>query len=54
MDTCDHMRVEIQSKLACIATRYEPAEYDQRAVCKDCGETMCIEDIPEGAEETEE
>jgi hypothetical protein len=47
---CEHMRVTIVSKRVAIATRYEPAEYDQRAVCKDCGEMMDISDIPEGAE----
>jgi Fe2+ or Zn2+ uptake regulation protein len=48
------MKVTVETKLVAIATRYEPAEYDQRAICDECGKVMEIEDIPEGAEETEE
>ena len=50
MDKCEHKRVEIETKLYAMETRDMPAEYLQRGVCQDCGETMAVEDIPEDAE----
>lgn len=50
---CDHRNVTIYSRLVVAATRYEPAEYDEWAVCNDCGERLDISDIPEGADERE-
>ena len=50
MDDCPHLHVHIETKLACWATLYLPAEYDQRAVCDDCGKVMDVLDIPEDCE----
>ena len=53
MNECKHMSVWIETKVASPATYDFPAETMSRAVCKECGESIEIEDIPEGAEETE-
>ncbi len=53
MNTCQHRNVRTFSVLACRATLYEPAEYNEWAVCRDCGEHMAIEDIPDYSDEEE-
>jgi hypothetical protein len=47
------MSVWIETKVVFPATYDFPAEITSCAVCKECGEIIDIEDIPEGAEETE-
>lgn len=49
--SCEHMRANVYSRLVSRATLEEPAEYDHKIVCKDCGEGLDI--VPDGAEETE-
>ena len=51
---CEHMRVRIESRLISMATLEEPAEYEHRAFCRDCGDVLELGEIPDGAEETEE
>lgn len=53
MKDCQHMSVWIETKVVHPATYDFPAETMSRAVCRECGEVMEIEDIPIGAEETE-
>jgi hypothetical protein len=53
MNNCKHMSVWIETKVVSHATYDFPEETMSRAVCKECGEIMDIEEIPEGAEEEE-
>lgn len=46
---CPHSRVDVFTKKIASATRYEPAEIDQRVQCRDCGEEL--DEIPRGANE---
>lgn len=50
-EPCPHLHVTIHRRLYAMETRYEPAEYEYKAQCDDCGEWMETEEIPEGAEE---
>lgn len=52
-DQCQHMHVNVYSRCVSIQTWEEPAEYEFRVICKDCGEEMDVSEIPDGAEETE-
>ena len=49
---CKHLHITIRSKLYAMATREQPAEYLERAECKDCGTWMDVSDIPDNAEVT--
>ena len=51
---CNHIRVTVYSRCVSPQTYYEPAEYEHKVVCKDCGEEIDVGSIPEGAEEFEE
>ena len=53
MSDCKHMSVWIESRVVSPATYAYPLESEFRAVCRECGEVMEIEDVPDGAEETE-
>lgn len=48
--TCPHMHVEIHTRLLAMQTIDQPAEYEQKAQCQDCGEWMDVEDVPDEAE----
>lgn len=47
MSDCTHPKVTIYSHKVFAATRYEPAEYEEKIVCSECGEEL--DRIPEGA-----
>jgi hypothetical protein len=44
---CDHEEVTIHFTLVACATRYEPAEYEEWAVCNECGEGGHPDDFPD-------
>ena len=46
---CYHMHVQIHRRLYAAETRFEPAEYEYRAYCFDCGSWMDTEDVPDVA-----
>ena len=48
--SCKHMHVIIHSRLYRPSTREEPAEYEYKAECKDCGELFSAADVDEWAE----
>jgi hypothetical protein len=37
---CYHLNVQVQQRLYAAETRYEPAEYEQRITCRDCGDVL--------------
>ena len=43
---CGHA-LTLKSKLACVATHDQSAEYDERYICPDCGATWDIGDVLE-------
>ena len=45
-----HMHVKIHSRLYRPSTREEPAEYEYKAECKDCGELFSADDVDEWSE----
>lgn len=47
---CYHMHVKIHSRIFARATLYDPAEYEYKAKCLDCGEWIDTEDVPEVAD----
>lgn len=47
---CKHMHVIIHSRLYRPSTREEPAEFEYKAECKDCGELFSADDVDEWAE----
>ena len=51
---CPHRRVIVYSRCVSIQTWEEPAEYEFKVECKDCGEYIDVGEIPKGTEETEE
>ena len=51
---CLHMRVTVYSRCVAVQTWEEPAEYEFKVECKDCGEYIEVGEIPNGAEESEE
>lgn len=50
-NNCPHLNVRVYSELWSIGTLEDPPEYEEWAICRDCGERLSIEDIPEDAEE---
>ena len=50
LKSCKHMHVKIHSRLYRPSTREEPAEYEYKAECKDCGELFSADDVDEWAE----
>lgn len=50
--TCLHLRVNKQTRLYAMETRYEPAEYEVRLTCRDCGEEL--DSVSEDAEVRDE
>ena len=46
-DKCTHPKVSVSSHLVVHATRYEPAEYEEKIVCSECGHELDY--IPEDA-----
>ena len=48
--SCKHMNVKIHSRLWRASTLEEPAEYEYKAECKDCGELFSADDVDEWAE----
>jgi len=50
LKSCKHMNVKIHSRLYRPSTREEPAEYEYKAECKDCGELFSADDVDEWAE----
>ena len=48
--SCKHMHVKIHYRLFRPSTREEPAEYEYKAECKDCGELFSADDVDEWAE----
>lgn len=50
---CKHPHIKVNSKLYAAETHDMPAEYSERAECKDCGEWMDVNDIPEDSEVSE-
>lgn len=46
---CYHLNVKIHQRLYTAETRWEPAEYEYKAECLDCGEWMDVEDVPDVA-----
>ena len=48
--SCKHMHVKIHSRLYRPSTREEPAEFEYKAECKDCGELFSADDVDEWAE----
>ena len=47
---CKHMHVKIHSRLFRPSTLEEPAEFEYKAECKDCGELFSADDVDEWAE----
>lgn len=47
-DDCKHMKVTVYSRRIFAATRYEPAEYEERIICRECGKRLDY--VPEGAD----
>ena len=46
---CQHSRITFYSRLASMATLYEPAEYDEHLICDECGlELDDAKDLPAG------
>jgi len=52
--TCHHMRVTVYSRCVSIQTWEEPAEYEFKVECRDCGEEIDVGEIPDDVEEKEE
>ena len=50
LKACKHMHVKIHSRLYRPSTREEPAEFEYKAECKDCGELFSADDVDEWAE----
>lgn len=50
MNKCEHLNVTVYWRLYAAATLYDPAEYEGKAQCNDCGEWMDPEDVSEEAE----
>ena len=48
--SCKHMHVIIHSRLYRPSTLEEPAEFEYKAECKDCGELFSADDVDEWAE----
>ena len=48
---CEHKITTRYTRLIARASRYEPAEYDYKIICNECGEEL--DESPDGAEETE-
>ena len=48
--SCKHMHVKIHSRLWRASTLEEPAEFEYKAECKDCGELFSADDVDEWAE----
>lgn len=47
---CYHLDVEIHTCLSARETYLQPAEYEQKAYCKDCGDWLDVEDVPSVAD----
>ena len=47
---CLHQHVTVYWRLYAAATLYDPAEYEGKGQCEDCGEWMDPEDVDEEAE----
>ena len=47
MSECTHSKVIVYSHQIFSATRYEPAEYEEKIVCSECGEVLDF--LPEKA-----
>ena len=45
---CEHEYITLHYKRVAIETRSQPAEYNGRGWCDECGEDFDIDDIPEG------
>lgn len=50
LKSCKHMNVKIHSRLYRPSTLEEPAEFEYKAECKDCGELFSADDVDEWAE----
>ena len=48
---CKHTQVTIHSRLFAMETRDQPAEYEHKAHCDQCGEWMDVEDVPDEDED---
>ena len=48
--SCKHMHVKIHYRLFRPSTLEEPAEFEYKAECKDCGELFSADDVDEWAE----
>lgn len=52
INSCQHIRsVTVFCNLVSFATYYEPAEYEAKACCDECGKFMDMEDIPSEAKQ---
>jgi len=47
---CAHPRADVYIWLATRETRYQPAEYDSRAQCRECGKWLDPSDLPDDCE----